>query len=67
MRYCSWQLDGVSLIPDCIGTIIDEKNEEPKGLIKITDVLGRVIKATNNHSLFYIYNDGTVEKRIIID
>ncbi len=63
----SWQLDGVSLIPDCIGTIIDEKNKEPKGLIKIIDVLGKVIKATNNHSLFYIYNDGTVEKRITID
>nr|AOE13773.1 conserved hypothetical protein [uncultured bacterium] len=35
-------------------------------LIKITDVLGRETKGTNNEQLFYIYNDGTVEKRIVI-
>ena len=35
-------------------------------LIKITDVLGRETKGTKNEQLFYIYNDGTVEKRIVI-
>jgi hypothetical protein len=35
-------------------------------LIKITDVLGRETKGTNYEQLFYIYNDGTVEKRIVI-
>jgi len=34
-------------------------------LVKITDLLGRDIKETNNQLLFYIYNDGTVERKII--
>jgi len=63
----NWQLDGVSLISDCIGTIIEEIDEKPKSLIKITDVLGRTTKATNNMPLFYIYENGKVEKRLIID
>jgi len=63
----SWQLDGVSLIPDCIGTILEEIDGDPKGLIKITDVLGRATKATNNNPLFYIYENGKVEKKLIID
>jgi hypothetical protein len=62
-----WQLDGVSLIPDCTGTIIEEVDRAPKGLIKITDILGRTTKATNNNPLFYIYDDGTVKKKIIIE
>ena len=37
-----------------------------KELLKVTDLLGREIKANNNKSLFYIYDDGTVEKRITI-
>ncbi|MBT3611894.1 MAG: hypothetical protein HN522_03000 [Flavobacteriales bacterium] len=36
-------------------------------LIKITDVLGKEIRGTKNEPLFYIYNDGMVEKRIIIE
>ncbi len=62
----SWQLDGVSLIPDCIGTILEEIDGDPKGLIKITDVLGRATKATNNNPLFYIYENGSVVKKIIV-
>ena len=39
-----------------------------KGLVKITDILGRRIqKATKNQPLFYLYDDGTVEKRIVIE
>ena len=36
-------------------------------LIKITDLLGRKIEKTINTPLFYIYNDGTVEKKIIVE
>lgn len=39
---------------------------EHKKLIKIIDVFGRKTKQTNQ-PLFYIYNDGTVEKRIILE
>jgi|TARA_B110000238_G_C16077538_1_gene417843 hypothetical protein len=38
---------------------------ENKQLIKTVDVLGRNTKEKNNTPLFYIYNDGSVEKRII--
>ena len=34
--------------------------------MKVIDLLGREIKQTNQ-TLFYIYDDGTVEKKIIID
>ena len=37
-----------------------------KELLKVTDLLGRETKRTNQ-PLFYIYNDGTVEKRIVIE
>ena len=63
----SWQLDGVSLIPDCIGTILEEIDGNSKVLIKITDVLGRTTKTTNNNPLFYIYENGKVKKKLIID
>ena len=37
-----------------------------KELLKITDLLGGETKQTNQ-PLFYIYDDGTVEKRIVIE
>jgi hypothetical protein len=36
-----------------------------KQLIMITDLLGRPTKITNNQLLFYIYNDGSVEQKLI--
>ena len=38
-----------------------------KYLLRIIDPLGRETKVTKNEVLFYIYNDGTVEKTIIIE
>ena len=38
-----------------------------KILLKITDILGRETKGTKNEPLFYIYDDGTIEKKIIIE
>ena len=38
-----------------------------KTLIKIVDFLGRESKIIKNKPLFYIYDDGTVEKKITID
>jgi hypothetical protein len=37
-----------------------------KKLLKLMDILGRETKETNQ-PLFYIYDDGTVEKRIVIE
>jgi hypothetical protein len=48
-------------------TAINELPQQPKKLVKIVDVLGRESKAVKNTPLFYIYSDGTVEKKIIIE
>jgi hypothetical protein len=40
---------------------------DKKTLIKIVDFMGRESKIIENQPLFYIYDDGTVEKRITID
>ena len=50
--------------PTVISDINVNRNIE---LIRIVDVLGRESKGTKNEPLFYIYNDGTVEKKIIIE
>jgi len=36
-------------------------------LEKVVDILGRETKGTKNEPLFYIYDDGTVEKKVIIE
>ena len=46
---------------------IDEINSSERTLIKIIDVLRRETPYKKNTPLFYLYDDGTVEKRIIID
>ena len=43
-----------------------EEHTTHKELLKVTDLLGRETKQTNQ-PLFYIYDDGTVEKRIVIE
>jgi hypothetical protein len=35
--------------------------------LRTIDVLGRETKGAKNEPLFYIYDDGTVEKRIVIE
>ena len=41
--------------------------EEKKRLMNGLDFLGRQSKGLKNKPLFYIYYDGTVEKRIILE
>jgi len=43
-----------------------EEHTINKELLKVTDLLGRETNQTNQ-PLFYIYDDGTVEKRIVIE
>ena len=38
-----------------------------KQTVRIVDILGRETKEIKNSLLFYIYNDGTVEKKIILE
>jgi hypothetical protein len=53
-------------ILNCSGTTSIQEQTTNKELLKITDLLGRETKETNQ-PLFYIYDDGTVEKRIVIE
>ena len=46
---------------------ITEGSLTSKKLLKIVDVLGREAKPKKNTPLFYIYNDGTLEKKIILE
>ena len=50
-----------------IGTTGINEIDKKKNIFKITDLLGRETKGTKNEVLFYIYDDGTVEKRIVIE
>ena len=46
---------------------IKEINPNTKTIVKVVDFLGREQKGKTNNILFYIYDNGTTEKRIIID
>ena len=48
-------------------SVINYNSTNQKTLIKITDILGRETNGTRNKFLFYIFDDGTVEKKIIIE
>ena len=47
--------------------VVDAATEEKGKLIKVVDVLGRSAKTNTNAPLFYIYENGSVEKGFIID
>ena len=46
---------------------VNDVLQNDKKLIKIVDLLGRESKVLKNQPFFYIYDDGTVEKKIIIE
>ena len=48
-------------------TAIDNFVLHHKRLVKIVDVLGRETKEIKNQPLYYMYDDGTIEKKIIIE
>jgi hypothetical protein len=50
----------------CITSAINEQQGE-KQLLKIVDILGKESSSNATGLLFYIYSDGTVEKRIIVE
>jgi len=48
------------------GTDINDYQQNRK-IYKVTNLLGKETKGIKNEFLFYIYDDGTVEKRIVIE
>ena len=68
--YRQWILQQTFLFPllPCNNTTsISEENTRNKQLTRITDMLGRNAKIISNSPLFYIYDDGSVEKKIILN
>ena len=55
-----------TVIINVLSSVGIEEQTTNKELLKVTDLLGIATNATNQ-LLFYIYNDGTVEKRIVIE
>ena len=63
----TWEKDsGCAFSPDCFPSSIQNYTTNKK-IIKVLDLLGRSVTPTPNMTLFYIYSDGTVEKKIIIE
>ena len=62
----SWKDVLYPLLPCYQATSVSEINTTKKELIKITDILGKNTIPTTNTPLFYMYNDGSVEQKIII-
>ena len=61
-------IDSLQCITNCSSTYItDFDNFNAGKVIKIVDVLGRKSKGLRNQPLFYIYDDGTVEKKMILE
>ena len=46
---------------------IEENNNKEQKLVKIIDVLGKEIDYNTNKPIFYLYQDGRVEKKIVIE
>ena len=63
---CDRRGEVIVYVDSCV-TEINEFPDINKKLTLIVDYLGRETKEKKNQPLFYIYDDGTVEKRIVIE
>ena len=53
---------------NCINaTAVEVLEPLKREIVEVRDVLGRKTKINKNQLLYYIYDDGTVDKRIAID
>jgi hypothetical protein len=60
--------DSLQCVMNCSSTgFTDLKNLNKGKLIKIVDVLGQEILYRRNKLLFYIYDNGKVERRIVVE
>jgi hypothetical protein len=70
-QFLPYQLgdENISIENGSISTNINEEAtiSSVKELLKITTILGQSTKPKPNTPLLYIYDDGTVEKKIVIE
>ena len=65
-NFCTTTEELTIYVTDCSSAAIGELNNTPKQLIKIVDVLGRETPFKPNTPLLYIYDDGTVERKVVL-
>ena len=60
-----------NIVGDCNLIINNDRDvnllDTRRTLIKVIDILGRNVEESRNTPLFYIYDDGKVEKKMIIE
>tara|TARA_B110000858_G_scaffold94537_1_gene108956 strand:- start:193 stop:723 length:531 start_codon:yes stop_codon:yes gene_type:complete len=64
------QLDSINtcvLVNPVLSSQFSNSQINNRKIISIKDILGRKTNGTKNEVLFYIYDDGTVEKRIAVE
>ena len=60
-------VDTVSWVATANEAMIIDENIYSKKLVKITGGLGQEVNQTTSQILFYIYDDGSVEKKYIVE
>jgi hypothetical protein len=55
------------VLEETTASAVNEVNTNNKQLLKIVDILGKESSPNKKGLLFYIYSDGTVEKKLIIE
>ena len=63
----NWLKDNGCIFSSNCGTSSIESYQGRRKLIKVLDIFGRTVIPKPNMTLLYIYNDGTTEKKIIIN
>ena len=63
----SWTIDNTAVFSTNCGMSSISEIDSKRRLIKILDVSGREVVRPTNQPVFYIYDDGTVEKRIVVE
>ena len=58
---------GLKLEVDALISTIHNLENSNKNLIKIVDILGRETKPKNNTPLFYMYENGSLEKKLVVE
>ena len=65
--YNWWKDTWTSFSINCSVSGIEDNKSSYKRLLKVVDVFGRSISPKPNIPLFYIFDDGTIEKKIVIE
>ena len=63
----NYSIDSIMFFSANCNPSATEEYTTKKELLKVADLLGRKTKDTKNEALFYIYDDGTVEKKIVVE